>query len=245
MKHWGSALFPVSILLVLTLLTFWLRYATELSEPTRDGKNRHDPDYILSDVVLRKLDQNGQLKYTLRAVEVRHYPDDDTTDLLRPNLLHQNRQDDRPPVMISADRGHVTHDNERVDLHDNVRIYRQPSGKYEELTATMSELTAFPDDETAFTKVPVLITQGTSWVKGVGMQVDNKAQTYIIESQAVGFTESRKTNKSTSKNTTQNDITPNVPKNATPNTTKSTANTASTKKNVTKNVTKKTRKKKS
>jgi lipopolysaccharide export system protein LptC len=245
MKHWGSALFPLSILLVLTLLTFWLRYATELSEPNRDGKHRHDPDYILSDIVLRKLDQDGELKYTLRAVEVRHYPDDDTTDLLRPNLLHQNRQNDKPPVMISADRGHVSNDNERVDLYDNVRIYRQPFGKYEELTATMDELTAFPDEEKAFTKTPVLITQGTSWVKGVGMKVDNKAQTYVIESQAVGFTENKKTNKNTNKSTSKN-TTQNAPKNATPNTTKNTAstvntaNTTNTKKNATKNATKKT-----
>jgi lipopolysaccharide export system protein LptC len=191
MKHWGSALFPLTLLLVLTLLTFWLRYATELDEPARDGKYRHDPDYILSDMILRKLDPNGQLKYTLNAVEVRHYPDDDTTDLVRPNLVRQNREDDEPPVTISGDRGHVTRDNERVDLYDNVRIYRPPVGKYEELTAVMDELTVFPDDETAFTQSPVLITQGKSWVKGVGMRVNNRAQTYLIESRAVGFMESK------------------------------------------------------
>jgi lipopolysaccharide export system protein LptC len=197
MKHWGSALFPLSLLMVLTLLTFWLRYATELSEPNRDGKYRHDPDYILSDIVLRKLDQNGQLRYTLRAADVRHYPDDGTIDLLSPHLLQQNRQEDKPPVTISADRGHVSNDNERIDLYDNVRIYRRPFGKYEELTATMNELTAFPDDEKAFTKAPVLIRQGQSWVKGVGMRVDNRAQTYIIESQAVGFMERKNTRKNT------------------------------------------------
>ena len=198
MKHWGSALFPLSLLLVLTLLTFWLRYDTELGEPNRDGKNRHDPDYILSDIVLRKLDENGQLKYTLRAVDVRHYPDDDTTDLVSPNLVHQNRKDGKPPVTISADHGRLSNDNDRVDLAGNVRIYRPPSGKDEELTATMNELTAFPDDETAFTKSPVLITQGKSWVKGVGMQVNNRAQTYVIESQAVGFMESKHTRKKNS-----------------------------------------------
>ncbi|MDR1936475.1 MAG: LPS export ABC transporter periplasmic protein LptC [Candidatus Accumulibacter sp.] len=192
MKHWGSALFPLSVLLVLTLLTFWLRYATELAEPNRDGKHRHDPDYLLNDIVLRRLDPNGQLKYTLRAADVRHYPDDDTTDLLKPNLVHQSRGDDKPPVAISADRGHVSHDNEQVDLYDNVRIYRPPSGKYDELVATTDKLTAFPDDETAFTKNPALITQGKSWVKGVGMQIDNRAQTYLIESQAVGFMESKR-----------------------------------------------------
>ena len=30
MKQWGSAIFPLSILFVLALLTFWLRYASEL-----------------------------------------------------------------------------------------------------------------------------------------------------------------------------------------------------------------------
>ncbi|MDR2451559.1 MAG: LPS export ABC transporter periplasmic protein LptC [Candidatus Accumulibacter sp.] len=190
MRHWGSALFPLSLLLVLTLLTFWLRYATRLDEPNRDGKNRHDPDYILSDIVLRKLDQEGLLKYTLRAAEVRHYPDDDTTDLARPNLV-QSRKDGKPPITVSAERGHLSRDNERVDLYDDVRIYRPPAENHKELTAAMDTLTVFPDDETAFTRSPVLITQGKSWVKGVGMQVDQKAQTYLLESQAVGFMESK------------------------------------------------------
>ncbi|MDR2787272.1 MAG: LPS export ABC transporter periplasmic protein LptC [Candidatus Accumulibacter sp.] len=195
MKHWGSALFPLSLLLVLTLLTFWLRYATELDEPNRDGKYRHDPDYILSDIVLRKLDQNGRLKYTLRAADARHYPDDDTTDLSHPHLTHVGGEDGKPPVTITAERGHLSHDNEQVDLYDNVRIHRSSFGKYEELIATMNTLTAFPDEETAFTRSPVLITQGKSWVKGVGMRVNHRAQTYVIESRAAGSLESKHTGK--------------------------------------------------
>jgi len=187
MKHWGSALFPLSILLALTLLTFWLRYATELDEPRRDGKHRHDPDYIVSDAVLRKLDANGQLKYTLRAVDVRHFPDDDTTDLLKPRLTQQSSQPEKAPVTVSADKGHLSNDNTRVDLTGNVFIRRPAAGRDEELTASMPELTVFPDDERAFTKSHVVLTKGSSWVKGVGMQVDNKAQTYLLESQVTGL----------------------------------------------------------
>ena len=51
----------------------------------------------------------------------------------------------------------------------------------------MPDLTVFPDDERAFTKSPVVLTKGSSWVKGVGMQVDNKAQTYLLESQVTGL----------------------------------------------------------
>ncbi|MDR0440424.1 MAG: LPS export ABC transporter periplasmic protein LptC [Candidatus Accumulibacter sp.] len=195
MKNQGSALFPLSLLAVLTLLTFWLRYVTQPDEPNRDGRHRHDPDYTLSDTVMRKLDRNGRLKYILRAAAVRHYPDNDVTDLDRPSLAQQNDENGKPPITISADRGQLSRDNERVDLRDNVRIHRPPFEKYEELTVTTKTLTIFPNQETAFTRSPVLITQGKSWVKGVGMRVNNRTQTYVIESRAVGSLENKRTGK--------------------------------------------------
>lgn len=189
MKRWGSALFPLSLLVVLTGLTFWLRYATELPQTKHDGKLRHDPDYIITDAILRKIDQTGRLKYTLSATDIRHYPDDESTDMLKPNLVYFQAR--KPPVTMSAERGHMSKDGEKVDLYDNVRIRRSASAQYEELTAYTPELTVLPDVEKAFTKSPVLITQGKSWMKGVGMQVDNRAQTYLLESQAVAVLESK------------------------------------------------------
>ena len=189
MKRWGSALFPLSLLLVLTGLTFWLRYATELPQTKQDGKLRHDPDYIVTDAILRKIDLTGRLKYTLSAADIRHYPDDESTDMLKPNLVHFQAK--KPPVTMSAERGHISKDGEKVDLYDNVRIRRSASAQNEELTAYMPELTILPDVEKAFTKSPVLITQGKSWMKGVGMQVDNRAQTYLLESHAVAVLESK------------------------------------------------------
>ena len=63
------------------------------------------------------------------------------------------------------------------------------------MTAHMDELTAFPDEDKAFTKSPVLITKGKSWLKGVGMQVDTRLQTYVLESQAVASLESKSAKK--------------------------------------------------
>jgi lipopolysaccharide export system protein LptC len=189
MKRWGSALFPLSLLVVLTGLTFWLRYATDLPPTKHDGKLRHDPDYIITDAILRKVDATGRLKYTLSATDIRHYPDDESTDMLKPNLVHFQAK--KPPVTMSAERGHMSKDGEKVDLYDNVRIRRSASAQYEELTAFTPELTVLPDVEKAFTKSPVLITQGKSWMKGVGMQVDNRAQTYLLESQAFAVLESK------------------------------------------------------
>jgi len=189
MKHWGSALFPLTLLLTLTGLTFWLRFATEMPEIRRDGKHRHDPDYIVTDATLRKIDQTGTLKFTLKASDIRHYPDDETTDLVNPDLVYL--QVKKPTTTLNSDRARMSKDGEQIDFHGNVKIYRAPFGKDAALTATTPELTAFPDEEKAFTKSPVLITQGQSWIKGVGLQMDNRALTYVLESRASALLESR------------------------------------------------------
>lgn len=195
MKHWGSAIFPLSILLALTGLTFWLRIATELPEVRHDGKHRHDPDFIVTQANLRKIDETGRLKYTLKSTEIRHYPDDETTDLTQPDLVFYNPK--KSNVNVTSDRAHMSKDGEQVDLYGNVRIVRAASAKDPEMVATAPELTVFPDEEKAFTKSPVLITQGKSWVKGVGMQMDNRAQTYILESKASAVLESKHAKKTT------------------------------------------------
>jgi lipopolysaccharide export system protein LptC len=193
MKQWGSALFPLSLLLALTGLTFWLRYATEFPDVRRDGKNRHDPDYIISDGVLRKLDQNGRLQYTLNAADIRHYPDDDSTDLIKPQLVYLYPKN--PSVTMLAERGHSNKGGQQIDLYDNVLITRAASAQAEAMIGSTPNLTVLPDDEKAFTKSPVLITQGKSWVKGVGLQVDTRAQTYVLESQAFAVLESKSAKK--------------------------------------------------
>jgi len=195
MKQWGSALFPLSILLALAGLTFWLRYATELPGERHDGKNRHDPDYIVGQATIRKINLLGALVYTIKANEIRHYPDDDTTDLLKPDVVYL--RDNKPPVTISAERGRMDKPGKKVDLYGDVRITRAESAKDPAMTAYSPDLTVFPDDEKAFTKSPVLIAQGQSWLKGVGLQVDNRAQTYILESQASAVLESKHAKKKT------------------------------------------------
>ena len=193
MKQWGSALFPLSLLAALAVLSFWLRYATELPEERRDGKHRHDPDFVIHDSVLRKLDSSGQLQYTLNSAVIRHYPDDDSTDMSKPHLVYLYPT--RPSVTIRAERGHATKEGEQVDLYENVHLTRAATATDEEMNGYTDQLTVFPDDEKAFTKSPVLITKGQSWLKGVGMQVDSRAQTYVLESQAFAVLESKSAKK--------------------------------------------------
>lgn len=197
MKNWGSALFPLSLLLTLAALTFWLRYASELPDARRDGKYRHDPDYIVNDATLRKLDNTGQLVYTLKAPEIRHYPDDDSSEVSQPHLVHLNPK--KPTLTMNADTAHISSKGEQVDLHGNVRVHRAATAKDAEMILTTPQLTVLPDEEKAYTKHPVLITQGNSWIKGIGLRMDNRAQTYLLEAQARASLESRQQSKQKNK----------------------------------------------
>ena len=198
MKHWSNALFPLTLLLTLTGLTIWLRYVTEQPEVRSDGKHRHDPDYIVHDATLRKIGQSGRLEYTLKADTVLHYPDDDSLEFFKPNLIYtgdRNTGKPGPAVTVTADTGRVSENNERLDLDGNVQIHRAASGKRLAMVGTTSTLTVFPNEEKAFTKAPVLVTEGGSWAKGVGMQMNLRDEKYTIESQARAMLESRRARK--------------------------------------------------
>lgn len=188
-NQWSSAALPLSILLILAVITFWLRYATEFPPARNDGKTRHDPDYVIAGATLKKLDSAGKLQYTLVADRVRHYPDSDTTDLENPRMLYLHPT--KPPVTVSARQGHLTSKAKTVELHDEVEVRRQATDAHDELLVRSAQLTVLTDEEKAFTKNEVHITQGASWVRGTGMQVDNKLQTYLLESRVTGEIASR------------------------------------------------------
>lgn len=190
MKSWSTAIFPLSVLTVLAGLSFWLMHATELPDGRRDGKDRHDPDYIITGLEIRKLTREGELQYILTGDEARHYPDDDSTDVANPQLTYLHPS--KPRVYLSARQAQISADGETVQLDGDVRLRREPTATRPALLGEMPDLTVHTEEETAHTASPVRFTQGASWLNGVGMNLDNKTQTYVLQSQATGQFESRK-----------------------------------------------------
>ncbi len=188
--NWSTAIFPIAVLSTLAGLSFWLLHATSFDEEKRDGKDRHDPDYIIRGVQFNKLDKTGRLQYTLTAKEVVHFPDDDSTEVEAPHLVYLHPT--KPTLTMSSRTALVSSEGETVYMKDDVRIRRDATATRPELVGLMPDLTIQTEEETAETRSPVHFTQGKSWLKGVGMHIDNKTQTYVLESQAVGQFESRK-----------------------------------------------------
>jgi lipopolysaccharide export system protein LptC len=185
MKNWPSHLFPVILLSLLAGLSFWLQKTVDRDDAPKVKAVRHEPDAIAENFSARRFDENGQLKFRLVAPFMMHYADDDSSELRSPTLVAY--RPDAPPVTISGRHAKVTSKGEVVYIWEDVVVNRAATPERPAMTGRMPDLLVEPNLGTAFTNSPVEITQERSWVKGVGMHIDNNTSTFVLQSQVTGL----------------------------------------------------------
>jgi lipopolysaccharide export system protein LptC len=185
MKRWSGQLFPIVLLSLLAALSFWLERAVDLPEGKHDGKQRHDPDAFVENFTVRRLNVDGVLQYRLSAPRMQHYPDDDSSLLDQPKITYY--RPDTPDMTLTGKHAYAISKGEVVLFWDDVVATRAATAQRPEMVARMPDLTIQPDDGIGFTGSPVQITEGQSWVKGVGMHLDNNESTLVLQSQVTGL----------------------------------------------------------
>ena len=193
MKLGANQLFTIALLASLAGLSFWLERIVAPVETRPDGKLRHDPDSIAENLLVRQFDEEGRVKYRLTAPYLEHFPDDDASELKKPTLTQY--RPDAAPVTVPGANARVTSKGEVVFLWDDVKVVRAATVDRPEAVARMPDLTVHPDDGIAFTQSPVEITEDKSWVKGVGMRLDNNTSTFELQSQVTGLSYPRRAKK--------------------------------------------------
>jgi len=185
MKHWPSQTFPVILLALLAGLSFWLQKTVDRNDAPNDGKFRHDPDAIAENFVVRRFDDQGRVKYRLSSPYLVHYGDDDSSLITEPTLLHY--RPDAPPITLAGKQAKISAKGETVYLWGGVIARRPATADRPEMTASMPDLTVQPEAGTAFTNSQVEINQGSSWLKGTGLNLDNNNSTLVLQSQITGL----------------------------------------------------------
>ena len=176
-------LLPIMLMLFLAALTLWLRIAMEAPGKSGDGHLRHDPDAIVDDFMVTRLNEQGVAQYTLAANRMLHFGDDDSTELTAPRVVKLGAG---PTVTITAERGTVTRDGEEAFFHGNVVVIRAATPEREELRVRTEYLHVLPEKNIARTDRAVTITEGRSVLSGVGMEFDESAQRFALLSQVRG-----------------------------------------------------------
>lgn len=168
--------FPLILLAALAALTLWIDRTVQPPQPKRDGSSRHDPDYRVENFTTTRSDASGAPRHVLSAIEMVHYPDDDSTHLVRPRFTMYSPH--KPYTQIQGQRGQVSSHGEFIDFMDNVEVVRGATARKGELTVRTEYLRIVPGKDMAVTDRPVSIRQAPGTVaRGRGMEYNKKLGT--------------------------------------------------------------------
>ncbi len=167
-----SQFFPLLLLAVLASLTLWLDQAVQ--EPDRTAENqRADPDFIVDNLVARRLDASGNVKHTLYAARMTHFPHDDSTVLASPRLISSTS---RAPTTITSRTARVSSGGDNVYFEDNVRVSRAAYENRSEMVLETEFLHVIPDENIARTDRPVTITDAHTVATAIGLELNSETR---------------------------------------------------------------------
>lgn len=178
-----SQLFPLLLLAVLAGLSFWLDQAVQQGAKG-NGSERHDPDYIVEKIVAHRMDANGDVKHTLYAERMTHYPDDDSTHLVTPRFI--SNASARAPMSITSRTARVSSGGEHIYFETDVRATRAAYDDKSEMVMETSFLHVTPDDHIARTDRPVTVSDAHTVARAIGLELNSETRTVKFLSQFRG-----------------------------------------------------------
>jgi len=179
-----TAAFPIGLLLILAALSYWLAVVSEAEPTDIGGRFRHDPDTIIRQFDGISYDEQGNRKAGLRGIELRHYPDDESSVIKQPFMRRFSLSGE--PSTVSANRAVVNSDGSEVDLSGDVKAFRPPQGGKAAITLTAPHMLVLVDEERARTPGFARVQQGSSWISGTGFDADNVTQVFNFHSNVTG-----------------------------------------------------------
>ncbi len=157
----GRELIVGAALALLGLFAWW--YSTSFGpEPEPVPASARKPDYVVEDLVGVTMDANGRPARRLETPQLRHYPDDDSSELDAPRLLIFD--DEAPPWRVRSERAWVSADGNEVLLEGAVRAERDAAPNLEPMLLVTSEMLLLPDSDYAETDHFAELERGNDWV---------------------------------------------------------------------------------
>ena len=154
--------------------SFWLLQAMQGDDDASAGNAGNEPDYIVENFSFVRMTPTGQPRYVVSGARLAHHPVTDVSEVSKPVV--ESMAPGRPRMTMHADRAQVHHQENRVELMDNVDIVRPATPGSEGLRARTDALTVLADEEIVKTDRPVDMTLGASTVKSVGLVAENPTQ---------------------------------------------------------------------
>jgi lipopolysaccharide export system protein LptC len=183
MKTRVTHLLPLALVGFLGVLTLWLQYAMR----DGDGEARspgHDPDAVVENFTVQKLDASGKLQYTFSAPKMSHFADDGSGEVLYPRVVQIATEG--ADFVATANRGRINRQGEEAFLYGNVLLLREATSREPELRVRTEFLHVLAEKGILRSDQTVTISEGNSTLTGVGMVINKNKQQFTLQSQVKG-----------------------------------------------------------
>lgn len=158
----------LSVMALLAVGSAWLLNEISPGSSVIKKQAPHQPDYYMENFKSMIMDKDGLPKNLLSAEYLAHYPDDETTELIRPWL--EVKRKDGDPVHIIADKGWVTEDNKVILLSGKVTLWQNDAEGKRKLEIVTNDVRILADQEYAETDKPSTLTGNDTVVKATGVR---------------------------------------------------------------------------
>lgn len=128
--------------------------------------SKEGPDHFMEDFVSTTLDENGLPLHRLIAQRLTHFPNQDHSDLVEPEMTFYKK--DNSTWVATAKEGRIIGDGAEVFLQGDVYIKR-PGEPASLVTINTADLHIIPDDDIAETANSVVVQQNNNTVTATGM----------------------------------------------------------------------------
>jgi lipopolysaccharide export system protein LptC len=172
-----ARLFPLLLMFVLALLTFYLERTVRV-EDRHPSLSRHDPDYRVNNFTTTTYDRQGRVQSVLSAAQMLHYPDDDSTELAAPRMV-QSRQPG-PRFTVTADRGVLSSGGDEVFLYDNVLLVRDADAQRPHARISTSFLHVLTERGLVRTDQAVAIEEERRSLAGRGLEYHHDTSEFML-----------------------------------------------------------------
>jgi lipopolysaccharide export system protein LptC len=168
----------VVLLLAVTVASTWALYRLNLINTQQELAAPNAPDYYMEDFTTVSMDRNGAPDYKLYAVYMAHYPDINTTEVLKPSL--ELYRDGKLPLSVMADKGWLTAGNEVVVLSGNVVFTEMGADGVPALQINTERARLLISQNYAETDAYASIRTPRTSISGTGMQANLDAGTLSV-----------------------------------------------------------------
>ncbi len=173
----------IALLIALVAGTWWAAdYAKRAVIQDPPQRMTHEIDSYVENFVMVRSDPNGIPLTRMEGDRLEHYPDDDSSDVVRLRVF--NQRPDRPTTISTSNHARMDQDGARIVMTGDAHLRRLADQGRAELNIRSEEMTLLPDEDVAFTELPAVILNGQSRIEGRGMRYDNVSRELSVAERA-------------------------------------------------------------